>query len=71
MIISNDIPSELLAKSGQIGHSMKLVKPYLGKGHRLVTDNSYSSPNLFLELRRNLTNACGTVRNTAGYTRFD
>lgn len=60
MIISEDIPSKSIGKSGQI--VMTLLKPYFGRGHTLVVDNWYSSPSLFLELHKNLTNAYGTVR---------
>lgn len=60
MIISEDILSKSIGKSGHI--VMTLLEPYLGKGHTLVIDNWYSSPNLFLELHKNLTNAYGTVR---------
>lgn len=60
MIMSEDISSKSIGKSGQI--VMILLEPYLGKGHTLVTDNWYSSPSLFLELHKNLINAYGTVR---------
>ncbi|KAK1125280.1 hypothetical protein K0M31_020471 [Melipona bicolor] len=60
MIMSEDIPSKSIGKSGQV--VMTLLEPYLGKGHTLVTDNWYSSPSLFLELHKNLTNAYGMVR---------
>lgn len=60
MIISEDIPTKSIGKSRQI--VMTLFEAYLGKGHTLVTDNWYSSPNLFLELHKNLTNAYGTIR---------
>ncbi|XP_043524705.1 piggyBac transposable element-derived protein 4-like [Frieseomelitta varia] len=59
-MMSEDIASKSIGKSGQI--VMTLLEPYLGKGHTLVTDNWYSSPSLFLELHKNLTNAYGTVR---------
>lgn len=41
---------------------MTLLEPYLGKGHTLVTDDWLSSPSLFLELHKNLTNVYGIVR---------
>ncbi|XP_017884089.1 piggyBac transposable element-derived protein 4-like [Ceratina calcarata] len=70
MIISEDVPSTSIGKSGQI--VMKLLEPYLGKGHTLVTDNWYSSPSLFLLLHRNITNAYGTVRkNRLGKNRSE
>lgn len=37
MIISEDIPSKSIGKSGQI--VMILLELYLGKGHTLMTDN--------------------------------
>ncbi|XP_043524386.1 piggyBac transposable element-derived protein 4-like [Frieseomelitta varia] len=60
MIMSEDIRSKSIGKSGQI--IMTLLEPYLGKGHTLVTDDWYSSPSLFLELHKNLTNAYGMVK---------
>ena len=39
-----------------------LMEPYLYKGHRLFTDNFYSSPTLFKDLYEKGTLACGTVR---------
>ena len=70
MIISEEVPSTSIGKSGQI--VMTLLEPYLGKGHTLVTDNWYSSPSLFLLLHKNLTNAYGTVRkNRLGKNRSE
>ena len=42
---------------------MKLVQSYLKKGHIIYTDNFYSSPQLFEDLRNEGTYASGTVRN--------
>lgn len=36
MVISEDVPSTSIGKSGQI--VMTLLEPYLGKGHTLVTE---------------------------------
>lgn len=41
---------------------MKLMTPYLDKGHSLYTDNFYTSPSLSLFLFDRKTNTCGTVR---------
>ncbi|KAL2731754.1 hypothetical protein V1478_004442 [Vespula squamosa] len=41
---------------------MMLLQPYLGKGHRVITDNWYTSPLLYTLLNDNKTNAFGTVR---------
>lgn len=41
---------------------MKLMRPYLYKGHSLYTDNFYTSPSLSLHLFERQTNSCGTVR---------
>lgn len=41
---------------------MELSKHVLGKGYTIYLDNWYSSPNLFLNLLKNDTNAVGTVR---------
>lgn len=49
-----------LGKSGNI--VMTLTAPYFGKGHRLYTDNWYSSPLLFEELFKRKLNCCGTVK---------
>jgi hypothetical protein len=49
-----------VGKSGDV--VMSLIKPYLDKGHTLITDNWYSSPNLFDLLHKMKTNAFGTVR---------
>ena len=39
-----------------------LLEPYYGKNHIVFTDNFYTSPILFLELKRNGTYATGTIR---------
>ncbi|RXM30423.1 PiggyBac transposable element-derived protein 4 [Acipenser ruthenus] len=39
------------------------MKPYLGKGHIVCTDNWYNSPALFECLHSQDTDACGTVRS--------
>ncbi|CAK9810857.1 PiggyBac transposable element-derived protein 4 [Anthophora quadrimaculata] len=62
MIISEDVPSTLIGKSGQI--VITPLEPYLEKGHTLVTDNWYSSPSVLLLLHKNLTNTYGTVRKS-------
>jgi len=49
-----------IGKSGAI--VLSLLKPYLGQGHTLYTDNFYSSPALFNFLHDNCTNVCGTVK---------
>ena len=41
---------------------MKLVEKLEGRGHHVYTDNFYSSPALFVELRERGFGACGTVR---------
>lgn len=41
---------------------VKLMTPYLDKGHSLYTDNFYTSPALSLFLLDRNTNTCGTVR---------
>ena len=41
---------------------MDLMEPHLYKGHKLFTDNFYSSPTLFKDLYKKGTLACGTVR---------
>ena len=41
---------------------MRLVKPYLKKGHKLFVDNYYTSPILFHDLRELGTGGCGTLR---------
>lgn len=41
---------------------MKLVQPFLDKGHTVYMDNFYSSPELFLDLLVRKTTAVGTVR---------
>jgi len=49
-----------IGKSGAI--VLSLLKPYLGQGHTLYTDNFYSSPALYNFLHDNCTNVCGTVK---------
>ena len=41
---------------------MKLVDPVKNRGHHVYTDNFYTSPILFADLRRNGCGACGTLR---------
>ena len=41
---------------------MTLLRPYLGKGHTVITDNWYTSPHLYNLLHKQKTNAFGTVR---------
>ena len=41
---------------------MALVEKLKGRGHHIYTDNFYSSPALFAELRKEGFGACGTVR---------
>lgn len=41
---------------------LALVEGLEGKGHHIYTDNYYSSPSLFSELRERGFGACGTVR---------
>ncbi|XP_062570286.1 piggyBac transposable element-derived protein 4-like [Saccostrea cucullata] len=41
---------------------MRLMNPYLGKGHKLYVDNFYTSPILFHDLFQRRTGACGTMR---------
>ena len=40
----------------------KLCSPIFGRGHHVYVDNYFSSPELFEELARNETGACGTLR---------
>ena len=40
---------------------LKLVEKLEGNGHHVYTDNFYTSPALFLELREHRFGACGTV----------
>ena len=40
----------------------KLCRPIYDKGHHIFMDNYFSSPELFAELVRNQTGACGTLR---------
>ena len=41
---------------------MRLINPYLGKGHKLYVDNYYTSPILFHDLCQHQIGACGTMR---------
>jgi len=41
---------------------MKLMEKYLNKGHTLFTDNFYTSPLLYQDLKNNGTYTCGTIR---------
>ena len=41
---------------------MKLVEPLKNRGHHCYTDNFYTSPALFADLRSNGFGACGTLR---------
>lgn len=49
-----------LGKSGNI--VMTLTEPFWNKGHRLYTDNWYTSPLLYDALFDKKTNCCGTVK---------
>ena len=40
---------------------MRLINPYLGKGHKLYVDNYYTSPILFHDLYQRQNGACGTM----------
>ena len=44
------------------GVVLMLVDPIAGLGHHLYTDNLYTSPQLYAELRRRGFEACGTMR---------
>ena len=41
---------------------MRLIDPYLGKGHKLYIDDYYTSPILFHDLYQRQTGACGALR---------
>ena len=41
---------------------MRLVEPYLNRGHHLYCDNYYTAPTLFSHLYQHNTPACGTLR---------
>jgi len=43
---------------------MNLMKDLTGKWHKVIIDNFYSAPALFLGLLENSTYACGTVRQS-------
>ena len=45
---------------------MKLMQPYLHRGHTLFVDNYYTSPALFTDLYEAGTGATGTARNRRG-----
>ena len=53
-----------LGKSGVI--TMKMVKPILNAGHHLYIDNWYTGFNLAIELRKQKTAMCGTIRRDRG-----
>ena len=69
-----DVPLEMLCYAGKDesldctgrNHThavvMALVEKLSGRGHHIYTDNTYSSPALFAELREKSFCACGTVR---------
>jgi hypothetical protein len=44
------------------GRNLALVEKLRRRGHHIYTDNFYSSPVLFAELREDGFGACGTVR---------
>ena len=44
-----------------------LMEPFLGKGHILFTDNSYTSPSLASFFLDNQTHLCGTIRSNRRY----
>ncbi|XP_026673061.1 piggyBac transposable element-derived protein 4 [Ceratina calcarata] len=58
--------TDIVHNSTTIGKSadivMTLLRPYLEKGHTLITDNWYTSPHLYTVLHKHKTNAFGTVR---------
>ena len=41
---------------------MRIMEPYLNRGHHLYTDNFYTSPTLYHHLYQQGTGACGTLR---------
>ncbi|XP_026853831.1 piggyBac transposable element-derived protein 4 [Electrophorus electricus] len=45
-----------------VSMTLELVRPYLGKGHVLYTDDQHNSPGLFRYLHKLGTSACGPVR---------
>lgn len=55
------LDSELGATAGVV---LRLLEPIGGRGHHLYTDNLYTSPRLFSELRVLGFEACGTLRLT-------
>ena len=55
----DSISTELGMTSGVV---LRLVEPICGRGHHLYTDNLYTSPSLFTELRLLGIGACGTLR---------
>ncbi|CAG5123999.1 unnamed protein product, partial [Candidula unifasciata] len=60
--VNSDITVSGLGKGADIVST--LLAPYLQKGPRLYVDNWYTSPDLFMWLHGQATNACGTVRKT-------
>lgn len=65
-IIYTGASTEIKVIDDELGISgnvvMTLTEPYWDKGHRLYTDNWYSSPLLFDALHKRKTNCCGTVK---------
>ena len=54
----NTLECELGATAGIV---LRLVEPVSGRGHYLYTDNFYTSPALYGELRHRGFEACGTL----------
>ncbi|CAK9816580.1 PiggyBac transposable element-derived protein 4 [Anthophora quadrimaculata] len=65
-IIYTGRDTDIVNNFATIGQSvnvvMRLLRPYLGKGHTVITDNWYTSPHLYNLLHKYKTNAFGTVR---------
>lgn len=59
---TTEIAQSNFGKSGDV--VVRLLDPYLDKGHTLFIDNWNSSSDLFLWLYDRCTNTCGTVRKT-------
>ena len=55
----DSITSDLGMTAGVV---LRLVEPICGLGHHLYTDNLYTSPRLYAELRLRGFEACGTLR---------